>query len=234
MKMSAERFEKLWARNVAPDGNAWSAAEAYAYLEKQYSQPSRSYHDQTHIDQCLGWLDRYAETVDDPDAVELAIWFHDACYLPSPQGHEERSARLFNLMVADGMSSAGKEKIIKMIGYTTHSGAPQTSEEALLVDIDLASFCRPWHQFLIDTVKCRCEKKDIDDLEFCERQICFLNGLAARPHIYFSPPFRKYHEAEARENIARILELLEQRKERLAAMRLEAQQSKPGRHGSGL
>jgi len=232
--MNAERFNQLWTRNVGASGSAKPAAEVFAYLDKQYSDPRRCYHDASHIDQCLGWLDRYADTVDDPDAVELAIWFHDASYLPHPQGHEERSARLFDLMAGDGISSARKEKIIRMIGFTTHTREPETEEEALLVDIDLASFCRPWHQYLVDTARCRAERKRIDNMDFCTGQIGFLKGLAARPHFYFSPPFRSHHEQEARYNIARILELLEKRCERLSDRRSQASRNRPEHSDSGL
>ncbi|MBR9882630.1 HD domain-containing protein [Marinobacterium lacunae] len=232
--MNAERFQRLWGRNVRPESSAWSAEDVYAYLDKQYRHPCRSYHDSGHVDQCLGWFDRYSDTVDDADAVELAIWFHDACYSPNPQGHEERSAKLFSVMAADGMDSERKQRIIDMIGYTTHTREPGSAEEALLVDIDLASFCRPWHQYLIDTAKCKAEKEQVPDLDFYQGQIRFLEGLLKRNSFYFSPPFREHHEQDARANITRILALLESRLKKSSTSSAEAPLRRPERHGSGL
>lgn len=214
--MNAERFKQLWARNVEVSGCSGDAEWAGAYLEKQYRQPGRHYHDISHIEQCLEWLDLYADTLDDPDAVELAIWFHDACYLPTPVGHEERSAQLFICMVGKGMDEERRDRIVRMIGYTTHMAPPDSEEAALLVDIDMASFARPWHQYLVDTVHCRLERHWLSDLEFCEGQIGFIERMLARPSFYYSEVFKQHHEQTARDNMQRMIELLEKRRIRLS------------------
>ncbi|TCK04874.1 HD domain-containing protein [Marinobacterium mangrovicola] len=214
--MNAERFKQLWTRNVTASGSSGDAQWVCAYLEKQYRHPGRHYHDCSHIEECLKWLDLYADTVADPDAVELAIWFHDVCYLPTPVGHEERSAQLFIRMVGNGMAAERRDKIARMIGYTTHTTPPQGAEEALMVDIDMASFARPWHQYLIDTVHCRLERHWLNDLEFCEGQIGFLEKMLARPSFYYSEAFKQRHEQDARTNMQRMIELLQKRRVRLS------------------
>lgn len=214
--MDRLRFEQLWARNVDAVECA-TGGEVFATLEQLYAHPSRVYHAGGHIDQCLLWLDRYADWVSDPDAVELAVWFHDACYSPDPRGHEARGAKLFRQLSHGGMSLFRQNKICDMILYTTHNGEPQSDEEALLVDVDLASFSRPWRRYLVDTAACRAERGEMSDLEFCGCQIRFLQSLLDRPYFYFSQPFREHHETQARANMQRMIQLLRRREAKLLA-----------------
>ncbi|WP_210397696.1 HD domain-containing protein [Motiliproteus sediminis] len=212
--MDRLRFQQLWARNV-DSAECPSGDDVFTILEQLYAHPSRCYHAGGHIDQCLLWLDRYADWVSDPDAVELALWFHDACYSPDPRGHEARGAKLFRQLSHGGISASRQNKICDMILYTTHNGAPQSDEEALLVDIDLASFSRPWHRYVADTAACRAERREISDLEFCRCQVAFLQAMLARPCFYFSHPFREHHEADARHNMQRMIRLLQKREQKL-------------------
>jgi len=215
--MDRRRFIRLWQRNVAPP--AAQGVDVFERLARSYAEPHRRYHNAAHIEQCLRWLDRYTDQITDPDAVELAIWFHDACYTPDPRGHEARGAKLFGQLSLGGMAHDRQRKICTMILFTTHCGKPQSDEEALLVDIDLASFARPWHQYVIDTAACRAERKQVDDAVFCLGQIDFLQSMLARPWFYTSAPFRQHHEAQARRNMARMVALLQRREQRLRGVR---------------
>jgi len=211
--MDLLRFLQLWRRNVGDQGE--DGESVFTLLRDLYGESHRRYHNGAHIAQCLLWLDRYADQVTDPDAVELALWFHDACYSPDPRGHEARGAKLFRQLAQGGMDSDRQNKICDMILYTTHCGHPRSDEEALLVDIDLASFARPWHQYVIDTAACRAERRQVDDVSFCLGQIAFLQAMLARPRFYFSTPFYTYHEASARVNMTRMVALLQRREQRL-------------------
>lgn len=208
--MNASRFQQLWQRNV--DGEqAWDAVSAYQHLVQLYAETRRVYHNADHINLCLHWFDRYRHTLADADAVELAIWFHDACYGPEPSGHESRSAGLFRHMSDGGLTLERQDKICQLIMATTHQQPPADDDAALLVDIDLASFARPWHPYLKDTARCRAERKHMPDLEFCNCQIGFLQSLLARDSIYYSAVFKQHHEQQARDNVRRLLHLLRQR-----------------------
>ena len=212
--MDANRFVQLWMRNLNPEAEADGEA-VFDLLAANYSEPQRRYHDSAHIEQCLEWLDQYQQRVDDPDAVELAIWFHDACYGPDPQGHEQRGADLFRRLTDGKMAPQRIDKICAMIVLTTHQAATDDLEQALVLDIDLASFCRPWSDYLRDTALCRAERVGECEQDYCGGQLAFLRQLLAREQIYYHPDFRADHEADARRNISRLIELLEARSERL-------------------
>lgn len=205
--MDRERFVKLWARNLNPQ----SAASVYDLLTTSYAHSLRHYHDGQHIVDCLRWLDLYRDQLEDPDAVELAIWFHDACYSPDPVGHEARAALLFRQLAGGSLDSERLEHICSMILQTTHQQPPDDSEQALMLDIDLGSFARPWPAYLRDTARCRAEMRQLDDSNYCYGQMRFLKKLLDREQIFYHARFRADHETDARNNVTRLLRLLEKR-----------------------
>ncbi len=211
--MDPSRFCQLWCRNLYSVANA-DAESVYQLLATNYSDPLRCYHDGQHIQDCLAWLDLYRDQVADPDAVELAIWFHDACYSPDPVGHEQRGADLFRQRAASGMAAERLDKISRMIQLTTHQQSTQDWEQALMLDIDLASFARCWPAYLRDTARCRIERKQLPDSEYCACQLDFLRQLLGREQIYYHPQFRLDHEQSARRNISRLIDLLQARADR--------------------
>ena len=113
------------------------------------------------------------------------------------------------------MESKRLDKICAIIGLTDHQQATQDLEQALMLDIDLSSFCRPWHRYLRDTARCRAEQKKLRSIEYCACQLAFLRQLAEREQIYYHPQFRAAHEVDARRNIDRLIALLEARSARL-------------------
>ena len=98
-----------------------------------------------------------------------------------------------------------------MIELTTHQCDTDDLDQALMLDIDLASFCRPWSAYLRDTARCRAEIRQRPDQEYCSCQLDFLRQLIQRPQIYLHPQFRADHEQDARHNISALIELLEKR-----------------------
>lgn len=212
--MDRVRFIALWQRNLS-DQAPCGGETVFADLDARYGESSRHYHNGEHIEQSLAWFDRYRDFARDPDAVELAIWFHDACYGDNPADHETRSAQLFRRLSEGGMAAERQQWVVDLIMNTTHREAPGREDGALLVDVDLGSFARPWHSFLKDSALCRAERRPISEFEFCACQLVFLRTLQDREWIYYSVPFQRHHEADARRNIARLITLLEQRERRL-------------------
>src|SRR5688500_725542 len=58
----------------------------------RYAEPHRHYHTLEHVVACLKWLDRFREVAEHPEEVELALWYHDAIYVPGAGDNESRSA----------------------------------------------------------------------------------------------------------------------------------------------
>ena len=199
------RFEALWSRRIG-DG----AGAVFDELEALYGEPHRRYHTAAHIEHCLGQFDLAAGRMDDPDAVEMALWFHDAIYDVPGKENELRSAELFAQRAAGRGSEQFRSKVHRLIMATCHlDSPPATLDESFMVDIDLSSFGRPWEEFLRDSRAVRAELPHLADAEFHPRQSKFLGSLASRPVFCFTEFFRERHEARARANIERLCAKLE-------------------------
>ena len=148
--------------------------------------------------------------MDEPDAVEMALWFHDAIYDVPGKENELRSAELFAAR-ADGRGSEQfRSEVHRLIMATTHlDPPPATLDESFIVDIDLSSFGLPWEEFLRDSRAVRAELPHVSDAEFYPRQKKFLESFAARSEFCFTEFFRDRHETRARENIERLCARLE-------------------------
>src|SRR5689334_9923752 len=93
-RANGTRFGALWRRSVASPPSPDSAV-VYDDLCARLEEPGRKFHNIGHIDDCLERFDDVRRHLEDPDAVELALWFHDAVYVPGDATNERRSAELF-------------------------------------------------------------------------------------------------------------------------------------------
>ena len=203
--VNRKRFEALWGRCIG-DG----AGAVFDELEALYREPHRRYHTAGHIEHCLDRLDLAAGCMDEPDAVEMALWFHDAIYDVPGQENELRSAELFAARAAGRGSEHFRSKVHRLIMATCHlDRPPATLDESFMVDIDLSSFGLPWEEFLRDSRAVRAELPHLTDAEFHPRQRKFLESLVSRPVFCFTEFFRDRHEARARANIERLCARLE-------------------------
>jgi predicted metal-dependent HD superfamily phosphohydrolase len=193
----------LWRRCVAsppsPDGRA-----VYAELARLHGEPLRHYHTLDHIDDCLRRLDRVAPLLNDPDAVELALWFHDAVYEMDCGTNEERSAELFDKL-AQGADAGFRRRVRGLIMATRHMGGERNHDRRFIVDIDLAGFGAPWDEFMRNGALLREESPAKTDAQYHRGQVWFLQRLQRRRHFFATAYFRDRYEAKARDNLRRLL-----------------------------
>ncbi len=101
-----------------------------------YSEAKRAYHNLSHIDRMLSWLDRSGHH---SDAVEFAIWFHDAVYEPLGSGNEAKSAQYFadhiGLFVGGKLAEDVERLVMATDPTLSRSGR---EDEDLIIDIDLS------------------------------------------------------------------------------------------------
>ncbi|MDD9810132.1 MAG: hypothetical protein OXU71_00205 [Gammaproteobacteria bacterium] len=192
-----------------PGRNAEYGAALFARLDAYYREPHRHYHNGGHIDDCLARLDlAYAQVdggVDDADAVELALWFHDVIYQLGAPDNEQRSAEWFAAQAAGHLPADFIDRVAGYILDTTHREAPAAPGAKWVVDADLSGIGMDGESFGRDGDKIRREFAHLSDAEFARGQAGFLRDLLARERIYYTDFFRDLCEARARRNIQSVL-----------------------------
>jgi predicted metal-dependent HD superfamily phosphohydrolase len=199
------RWSRLWSRlGARSDG-----LPVLERLAAAYAEPTRAYHNTTHIIDCLGELDRSVELARSPDEVEAALWFHDAVYDPGSGENEDRSAQL----ASESLSSAGVpadrcQRIAGLILATRHVSLFSDPDTQLLCDIDLAILGRGQVEYDDFERRIRREYAWVPQLIYRRSRSDILAGFLRRPTIYQTAAFAARYEAQARRNLERALQML--------------------------
>lgn len=202
--MDKERFIELWSRCVE-DGSA-DAESVYNLIEAHYSEAHRFYHTSHHIEHCLSQFDLAISEMLEPDAVEMALWFHDVIYDVPTSENERRSAELFRDKTHGRVDKEFGCNVFDMILITMHRDLPYKHDDKLIVDIDLSSFGLPWEDCERESKNVRSEFAHKTDQEFYASHVKFMQSLLARDSFYTSDFFRDHYEETARKNVQRLID----------------------------
>jgi predicted metal-dependent HD superfamily phosphohydrolase len=205
-----DRFRSLWQRCLI-EGAADNSSEIHRRLLDGYQESQRHYHTLEHIEQCLGMFDQCKSLASNPDALELAVWFHDVIFEPGKRDNEKRSAQLY-LKLSEGVHDESTRGLVdRLIMATLHDGSSLADSDAIyMVDIDLSSFGLSWEEFLQDSQNLRRENAELSDAEYYRKKANFQNFLLAKERFYLSDYFAERLETQARANLARYFEYLNQ------------------------
>jgi predicted metal-dependent HD superfamily phosphohydrolase len=198
-----KRFAALWRRCVASPPSP-AGREVYAILKRLFANPNRHYHTLEHIRDCLRRIDEVAPMLDDPDAVELALWFHDAVYDFGASTNERRSAEMF-MDLARGATPAFRRRVSGLILATRHASIARGNDRRFIVDIDLAGFGAPWGEFMRNGALLRKESSTKNDAQYRAGQTMFLKRLQRRTRLFCTDYFREKYEQAAQANLRRLL-----------------------------
>jgi predicted metal-dependent HD superfamily phosphohydrolase len=202
------RFPALWARCLA--GEPAVAETVFVRLIELYGEPHRHYHTLNHIQHCLSQFDQAAALMADRDAVEMALWFHDAIYQPGSMDNEWRSAELFREWSEGLAAPAFQQRVHDLVLATTHRESQQ-GDAGFTVDIDLSGFGMPWEECERDGFLIRAEFPAMTDDEYYPGHLRFLRSLQNRNTFFFTEFFQQRYESAAQANLARIIAELRER-----------------------
>ncbi len=208
--MLRQRFVDLWQQASMP-GVATDPDAIWHELAKHYAAPDRHYHTKRHLAFCLQQLDLARERIPHPARVEMAIWFHDVIYHAGQPDNEQRSAEWFRDRARGIMPTDFIADVLGLIEVTTHAGKVEELDRQFICDIDLASFGCPWERFVRNSDAVRAEFA-LPDGDFYRGEFRFLASLLDRPQLFQTDFFHGLYEQQARTNIARFLDLIEQRR----------------------
>jgi predicted metal-dependent HD superfamily phosphohydrolase len=183
-----------------------AADEVQAELRQRLDAPDRRFHNLHHIQNCLRRFDEVASLLSDRDAVEMALWFHDAVYKPSCPDNERNSAELF-LIRSCGADPVFRRRVCGLILATRHQRTANTNDRRFIEDIDLAGFAEPWDEFMREGELLREEFAELSDEKYYAGQVAFLEQLKKRPFFFATDYFRDRYETQAQGNLDRLLSL---------------------------
>lgn len=186
-------MKRAWAV-LAPGAGERAQAALQAQLLAAYAEPHRAFHTHQHLAECLDWLAEYAALAERPEEVEVALWFHDAVYDVHRHDNEAVSANWARTALLDaGAARDVAGRVEALVLATRHSIAPATSDEQLLVDIDLAILAAPPSRFAEYEAQIRREYAHVPTALFATRRGAVLRGFLdrlARPWRPASKPRR--------------------------------------------
>ncbi len=199
-------LEQRWTAMCQRLGAQGGASGAYNDLVARYSEPHRAYHTLQHIGHCLDELEQARDLAVNPDAVELALWYHDAIYDTKAKDSEERSAALAVEMVRNAsLPDNLGQSVTNLIMATKHAATPSDSDVQLLVDIDLSILGQAEEGFDEYERQVRKEYEWVSEDAFVAGRSAILKSFLERSDIYATQFFRDKYETQARRNIARSL-----------------------------
>ncbi|WP_315923400.1 hypothetical protein [Mesorhizobium sp. SP-1A] len=184
-------------------------------LSALYGADGRHYHGLSHIEALLALAAEYRALLSDPDAVEAAIWFHDAVYDSRAKDNEARSAELARRKLAGKTAPERLARIAAMIEATATHELPRfadpakTRDAALFLDMDLSVLGAPQEVFDAYEQAIRREYAWVPEEAWRSGRTAVLQAFIQRPHIFHTEEFRNRFEKQARLNIARSLKRLE-------------------------
>jgi predicted metal-dependent HD superfamily phosphohydrolase len=188
-----------------------------AELTRAYKAPDRHYHGLAHIEALLALAQEEVASIADRDAVEAAIWFHDAIYNTRRTDNEERSAQLARTRLAGAADAERVDRIAAMIRATAGHAVPAFADGsaardcALFLDMDLAILGAAPADFAAYEAAVRREYGWVAEPQWTAGRRAVLTSFLARPAIYATAEFHARYEATARRNIAVALARLAER-----------------------
>lgn len=181
-----------------------------ARLRRRYATPGRHYHNLEHLEQVLAHSELLLSDVDvdDPDAVRLAAWFHDAVYDPRATDNEAASAALAEeLLAGEGVGRRRRETVRRLV-LSTQRHLAKRPDEAVLCDADLAVLASPPREYESYRRAVRAEHAWLTENDWRSGRAAVLAELHARRPLYATALGRRNWEARAHRNLAAELATL--------------------------
>ena len=204
--MMKDRWQTLWQKLSAPR----IPVEALSELMRAYSSPDRSYHNFTHIRDCLSLFDQTSFLAIHPAEVELAIWFHDAVYDARRSDNEQKSADWAEAVVSQtGLSREIAKRVVSSILATRHREEVTDADAQLLVDVDLSILGSDPTVFWQYEENIRKEYAWVAEDIFQRERVKILRGFLDRQHLYYHREYRERFEVRARTNLEQAITRLD-------------------------
>jgi len=173
---------------------------------RRHSEKHRHYHKLQHLEDIHAALSIDRGTLDGPDAVLIAIAFHDSVYAVHRKDNEERSAALMRTLMAPfHLPAPTIERAVRHILATKDHTASQDPDTDLFTDADLSILGADAERYDQYTRQIRSEFAIYPDLLYKPGRRKVLQHFLTMPSIFKTTLFRERFEAQAKANLEREL-----------------------------
>lgn len=178
-------------------------------IAANYNQPQRCYHNLVHLRHLFRILDAYKVQLADWEAVQFAVFYHDIVYDVTRNDNEEQSAAwaeqvMQSLQMEPYRIERCKSHILATSGHSI-SHDPDTN---FFVDADLSILGSDWQTYETYARQIRQEFKVYSDDVYKNGRKAVLEKFLQRSAIYKTEPFVLLYEEQARKNMLRELQIL--------------------------
>ncbi len=196
-----------WHATLPASAPAGLAARVGEDLLARWSEPHRHYHTLNHLGVVLAVVEEHSSRAEDPAAVRLAAWYHDAIYDPHRVDNEEASALLAEAALPDlGVPPERVAEVARLIRLTaSHDPIPGDRNGGLLTDADLCVLASPPQVYQAYVAAVRREYAHVPDDAFNVGRAAVLQNLLSLPRLFHTPVLRERWEDAARANVTREL-----------------------------
>ena len=202
--MSPELWQTLMHSLGLPE-----SSETFLALSKAYQEPHRHYHTQAHIRDCLEKFDLLRDQAQHPEAIEMALWFHDAVYDPYRSDNEQKSADWATRFLRDAKAPGDfVEQVSNLILATRHAIVPTDSNTAILIDVDLSILGADTARYDEFEAEIRREYRWVPLFLYRKKRAAILQSFLQRPRIFASDLFHARYESLARRNLRAAIDRL--------------------------
>jgi predicted metal-dependent HD superfamily phosphohydrolase len=193
-------------------GDSPTSRTEWAALVAAWSEPHRRYHGLAHLAAVLGLVGQLSAEADDPAAVALAAWYHDAVYDPESDDNEQVSAERARAGLRGLVPDERMHEVARLVLLTAgHAPEPGDANGAVLCDADLAVLAGPPDAYAAYASAVRAEYAHLSDEEFTAGRIAVLERLLDLPRLYRLPAVAEAWTPLARANMTAELTLLRSR-----------------------
>ncbi len=199
-----ESMQKSWVRTLERYRvDPADAYPAFDVLVAAYTAPERFYHNLEHLGEVFRVVERLSATVEDPNALQLAVWFHDAVYDSRAKDNEHRSGELaVDLLGPIGVPASALDRIVRMIWATAHAAeAPADHDTRVLLDADLAILGASEERYARYASDIRKEYAWVPEAEYLAGRAAVLARFLAAPRLYHAQLMFEEGEPRARANL---------------------------------
>lgn len=199
-------LRERWLHTLAAVRGEVTTPDALPYADNllaRWAEPQRRYHTTDHLIAVLDHIDTLAAHAENPEAVRLAAWFHDAVYHPERSENEERSAAVaVRALTEAGVPADVTDEVARLVRLTlTHDPAPGDTNGEVLCDADLAILASEPEAYEAYTRAVREEYGFVPDDAFRAGRAAVLRQLLDLERLFHTPLGAARWEEPARANL---------------------------------